>query len=140
MCEPVRQVLGYRYIYVAEELFWLPYPFHLSKSFLISKQKNDLRLKIQFIKALTVSDQKKILDLQEFFNAINVSNKRLVIIKESILYLLKALVKDKIIHNQIEILFKNSKKEEVLIEFLTASDIKRRIKYLKFTENIKTQT
>lgn len=127
-------------VYVAEELFWFPYPFHLPKSFLISKQKNDLRLKIQFIKALAVNDRKKILDLQEFFNAINVSNKRLVVIKESIIYLLKELVKEKFIHNQIEILFKNSKKKEVLIEFLTASDITRRIKYLKFTENIKTQT
>lgn len=80
--------------------------------------------------------KKKILDLQEFFNAINVSNKRLVVIKENIVNLLKELVRNKVIHNPIEILFKNSKKAEVLIEFLTASDITRRIKYLKFTENI----
>lgn len=77
------------------------------KSFFISKQKNDLQLKIKFIKALAASDRKKILDLQEFFNAINVSNNHSVVIKESIIYLLKELVKDKIIHNQIEFLFKN---------------------------------
>jgi hypothetical protein len=49
------------------------------------------------------------------------------------------LVKDKIIHNQLEILFKSGKKKEGLIKILTASDITRRIKYLKFTENINNQ-
>jgi hypothetical protein len=48
-------------------------------------------------------------------------------------------IKDKIIHNQLEILSKSGKKKEVLIKFLTASDITRRIKYLKFTENIKNK-
>ena len=89
------------------------------------------------MKALAVNEQKKILDLQEFFNTINVSNKRLIGIKESIIQLLKELVKDKIIYNQLEIVLKSGKKEEVLIKYLTASDITRRIKYLKFTENIK---
>jgi len=91
------------------------------------------------MKSLAVSDQEKILDLQEFFNTINVSNKRLIGIKESIIQLLKELVKYKIIHNQLEIVFKSGKKEEGLIKILTASDITRRIKYLKFTENIKNQ-
>ena len=72
----------------AEELFWFPYPFQLPKSFLISRNKNDLRLKIQFIKALAVSGQEKTLDLQEFFNKINVPNKYLIGIKESIVQLL----------------------------------------------------
>jgi len=121
----------------AEELFWFPYPFQLPKSFLISRQKNDLRLKVRLMKALAVNEPKKRLDLQEFFNTINVSNKRLIEIKESIIQLLKELVKDKIIHNQLEIVLKSGKKEEVLIKFLTASDITRRIKYLKFTENLK---
>lgn len=108
----------------AEELFWFPYPFQLPKSFLISRQKNDLRLKIQFMKALAVSAQEKTLDLQEFFNKINVPNKYLIGIKESIIELLKELVKDKIIHNQLEIILKSGKKKEVLITFLTASDIR----------------
>ena len=124
-------------VFVAGELFWFPYPFQLPKSFLISRQKNDLRLKIRLMKALAVNKQKKILDLQEFFNTINVSNKRLIEIKESIIQLLKELVKDKIIHNQLEIVLKSGKKKEVLIKFLTVSDITRRIKYLKFTENLK---
>jgi hypothetical protein len=126
-------------VYAAEELFWFPYPFQLPKSFLISKHKNDLRLKVRLMKALAVHEQKKILDLQEFFNTINVSNKHLIRIKESIIQLLKELVKDKIIHNQLEIVLKSGRKEEVLIKFLTTSDITQRIKYLKFTENIKNQ-
>ena len=123
----------------AEELSWFPYPFQLPKSFLISGQKNALRLKIQFMKALAVSAQEKTLDLQEFFNKINVPNKYLIGIKESIVQLLKELVKDKIIHNQLEIVLKSDKKKEILIKSLTAFDITRRIKYLKFTENINNQ-
>ena len=123
--------------YIAENLLWFSYPFNLPKSFLISKQKNDLRLKILFIKALAIKNWKKIVDLQEFFNAINISNKRLIAIKGSIISLLKELVKDNVIHNQIEILFKNNKVKEVSVESLILSSIIRRIKYFKFTENIK---
>ena len=124
-------------VFAAEELFWFPYPFKLPKSFLISRQKNDLRLKVRLIKALAVNEQKKLLDLQEFFNTINVSNKRLIGIKENIIQLLKELVKDRIIHDRLEIILKNGKKKDVPVKYLTASDITRRIKYLKLTENIK---
>ena len=120
----------------AEELFFFSYPFQLPKSFLISRQKNDLRLKILLIKSLAVDEQKKILDLQKFFNTINVSNKRLIGIKENIIRLFKELVEDKIIHNQLEIVLKSGKKKEVSVKYLTTSDITRRVKFLKFTENI----
>jgi hypothetical protein len=126
-------------VFAAEELFWFPYPFQLPKSFLIASQKNDLRLKVLFMKSLAVSGQEKVLDLEEFFNTINVQNNQLIKIKKSMIQLLKELVKDKIIHNQLEILFKSGKKKEGLIKILTASDITRRIKYLKFTENINNQ-
>jgi len=55
-------------VLAAEELFCFPYPFQLPKSFLISKHKNDLRLKVRLMK----SEQEKLLDLQEFFKPINV--------------------------------------------------------------------
>jgi len=51
-------------VLAAEELFCYPYPFQLPKSFLRSRSKNDLRLKIQFMKALGVSAQEKTLDLE----------------------------------------------------------------------------
>lgn len=51
------------------------------------------------MKFLAVNEPKKILDLQEFFNTINVSNERLIGIKESMIQLLKELVEEKIIHN-----------------------------------------
>jgi hypothetical protein len=127
-------------VFAAEELFWFPYPFQLPKSFLISRHKNDLRLKVLFMKSLAVSKQEKILNLEKFFNTINVRNDQLIKIKESMIQLLQELVKDKIIHNQLEIVFKSDKKKDGLIKILTASDITRRIKYLKFTENIKNRT
>ena len=76
-------------VWAAEELFWFRYPFQLPESFLISRQKIDLRLKVRLMRALAVNRQKKILDLQEFFNTINVSNKRLIGIKGSIVEFLK---------------------------------------------------
>ena len=45
-------------------------PIWLSELFLRSESKNDLWLKVRLIKSLAASDQKKILDLEEFFNAI----------------------------------------------------------------------
>ena len=121
----------------AKELFYFTYPFQLPRCFLFSTQINDRRLKLRFLRSLAVSKQEKILNLEEFFNTINVSNKRLVGIKESLIQLLKELVEDRIIDNQLEIILKSGKKKEILIKFLTASDITRRIKYIKFDEKIK---
>ena len=63
------------------------------------------------MKSLAVSDQEKVLDLQEFFNTSNVSNKRLIEIKENLIKLLKKLVEDKIIYNQLGIILKSGKKK-----------------------------
>ena len=77
------------------------------------------------------------MDLEEFFNSIHVRNNRLIVIKESLIRLLRTLMKDKIIHNQLEIVLKSGKKKHVLIIYLIASNIIQRIKHLKFTKNIK---
>jgi hypothetical protein len=69
-------------VLVAEELVSFPYPFQLPKSFLRLGSKNDLRLKVCLMKSLAVSDQKKRLDLEEFFNTINVRNDPLIQIKK----------------------------------------------------------
>ena len=91
------------------------------------------------MKSLAVREQEKIFDIEDFFNTINVRNDQLIKIKESIIQLLKELVKDKIIHNRLEIVLKSGKKKDGLIKILSASDITRRIKYLKFAENIKNR-
>lgn len=124
-------------VFAAEELFCFPYPFQLPKSFLISTHKNDLRLKLRFMKSLAVSEQEKTLDLQEFFNTINVRNNQLIQIKKSIIRLLKELVENKIIQNEIKIVFKSGKKEHGLVKILTTSHITRRIKHIKLNEILK---
>ena len=124
-------------VFAVDELFYSPYPFQLPKPFLVSRQKNDLRLKIRLMKSLAVRNKEKIFDSEEFFNPINVRNDDLIKIKENIIQLLKELVKEKIIYDQLKIVLKSSKRKDVLIKNLTASDITKRIKYLKFTENIK---
>ena len=124
-------------IAVAESLMKNYYPFQLPKSFLISTYKNDLRLKVRLIKSLAVSEREKTLNLEEFFNRINLPNNQLIQIKKSLIQLLSELVENKIIQNEVKIILKSGQKKDRLIKDVTTSDITRRIKYLKFTENIK---
>jgi len=124
-------------VFAAEALFFFPYPFQLPKSFLISTRKNDLRLKLRLMKSLAVHEQEKRLDLDEFFNRVNVPNNQLIQIKKSIIQLLNELVENKIIYNEVGVVLKSGKKKDQLIKNLTTSDITRRIKYIKFHEKIK---
>ena len=119
---------------IAEELFCFSYPFQLPSLFLRSRSKNDLRLKVRLMKSLAVSNQEKVLDLEEFFNSITVSNIDLIRIKKSIIQLLNELVDNKTIQNKVEVVLKSGKKRYHFIKNLTTSDITRRIKYIKFHE------
>ena len=121
-------------VLAAEELFCFPYPFELPKSFLRSANKNDLRLKVRIMKSLAVSEQKKTLDLEEFFNPINFRNNDLIQIKKRIIQLLNELVETQIIRNEVDIVLKSGKKKYQLIKNLTTSQITRRIKHIKFHE------
>ena len=121
-------------VLAAEELFCFPYPYQLPKSFLHSGSKNDLRLKVHLMKSLAVSDKNKRIDLEEFFNTINVRNDPLIQIKKNLIRLLSELVENKIIQNEVEILLKSGKKKYYLIKNLTTSDITRRIKYIQLHE------
>ena len=121
-------------VLIVEELFSFPYPFQLPGYFLRSTSKNDLRLKVRLLKSLAISDREKRLDLEEFFNPINVRNADLIEIKKNIIRLLSELVENKIIRDKVEILLKSGKKRDRLIQNLTISDITRRIKYIKFYE------
>ena len=123
-------------VLTAEELFWFPYPFELPKSFLLSSNKNDLRLKVRLMKSLAVSEPEKTLDLEEFFNTINVRNDPLIQIKKNLIQLLSELVNNKIIHDGVRIILKSGKKKDLLIQNLTTSDITRRIKYIQLHEII----
>ena len=75
-------------VLAAEELFYFQYFFQLPESFLHSVSKNDLRLKIIFLKSLAVSYQKKRLYLEEFFNTINVRNDPRIKIKKNLIQLI----------------------------------------------------
>lgn len=81
------------------------------------------------MKSLAVSEQKKTLDLEEFFNPINFRNNDLIQIKKRIIQLLNELVETPIIHNEVDIVLKSGKKKYQLIKKLTTSQITRRIKH-----------
>ena len=121
-------------VLAAEELFSYPYPFQVPAPFLRSTNKNDLRLKVLFMKSLAISDRKKKLDLEKFFNTINLRNNQLVGIKKNIIKLLRELVENKVIENEMEIVLKSGKKKDMLVQKLTSSDITRRIKYIQLYE------
>lgn len=125
-------------VLVAEELFSFPYPFQLTKSFLNSANKHDLRLKVRLMKSLAVSERGKRLDVEEFFNKVSISipNNRLIQIKKNIIQLLSELVENNIIRNEVEVILKSGKKKDHLIKNLTTSDITRRIKYIQLHEII----
>lgn len=89
------------------------------------------------MRSLAIREQEKRLDLDRFFNIVNVPNNQWIQIKKSILQLLNELVENKIIHNEVRILLKSGRKKDQLITNLTTSDIRRRIKHIKFTEKIK---
>ena len=86
------------------------------------------------MKSLAVSSKNKRIDLEEFFNTINVRNDPLIQIKKNLIQLLSELVENKIIQNEAEILLKSGKKKYYLIKNLTTSDITRRIKYIQLHE------
>nr|YP_010283339.1 hypothetical protein MKU01_pgp035 [Psammodictyon constrictum]ULD16458.1 hypothetical protein [Psammodictyon constrictum] len=71
-------------VLAAEELFCYLYPFQMPASFLRSTSKNDLRLKVLFMKSLAVSNRKKRLYLEKVFNSINVRNTDLIKFKKKI--------------------------------------------------------
>lgn len=119
---------------IAEKLFFFTYQFQLPQSFLFSSNKNDLRLKVRLIKSLSVREQEKTLDLQKFFNPINLRNSQLIRIKKNIIQLFTELVKNKIIHNEVEIILKSGKKKDQLIQNFTTFNITQPIKYIKFYE------
>lgn len=77
------------------------------------------------MRSLAVSDQKKKLSLEEFFNTVNVRTNPLIQIKKNRIKLLSELVENKIIKNEIEVILKSGKKKYHLIKNLTTSDITR---------------
>lgn len=45
-------------------------------------------------------------------------------------------MKHEISHNQLKIIYKSGRKKQIILEFITVSNITQRVKYLKFSENI----
>ena len=63
------------------------------------------------MKSLAVHAQEKKLNLDKFFDQVNVSNKQLIKIKKNIIKLLKELVEDRIIDDEIVLVLKSDEKK-----------------------------
>ena len=124
-------------IYVAQELFYFNYPFQFTKSFIASKSKNDLYLKVKLIQTLAVKQTQKIFDLEEFLFRVSLPNPYIIQLKKTIIQLLNELVDNQLIENNLEIITKKGTNRHISIKDLTFYNLNGQIKYLKFTENIK---
>jgi len=63
------------------------------------------------MKSLAVSGREKTLYLEEFFNTISLPNNQLIRIKKSLIQLMRELVENKIIHNEVGVVLKSGKKK-----------------------------
>ena len=75
--------------------------------------------------------------MEEFFKKIKRPNNNLLVsIKKIILQLLNELYENKIIHSELEIVFKSGRIQKMVIKDLEISNITRRIKHIKIYEII----
>lgn len=77
------------------------------------------------MEVLAINTKTKLLNFQDLFSVLKVLNNNLINIKKQIIYLSKELVEYKIIHNQLKILYKSDSKKQIVIEYLTISNIIR---------------
>ena len=61
---------------ILKQIYDYQYPFLLPRSFLYSKNRYDLYIKIEILRVLAVKDRKKIFHLENFLNKFSVSNRK----------------------------------------------------------------
>lgn len=123
-------------IYIIEDLNQYAYPFLLSKSFQNYNNQADCILKLQLIKAISVKGTKKIFHLSDFLEQIKLSNKKIVKVKQDLIFLIQEVVQEEIIQSKIRFVHKNNHIQDLDQDKLNPKQLNRRIKYLIFYENL----
>ena len=93
---------------VCSSLYYWTYPFLLSKSFQNYNNQADCILKLQLIKAISVKGTKKIFYLSDFLEQIKLSNKKIVKVKQDLIFLIQEVVQEEIIQSKIRFVDKNN--------------------------------
>ena len=121
-------------VLMSKEFILFSYPFIFPSQFLHYSTKNEMKLKLFIIKSFAIIEYEKELNLEEFFNSIQIQNKHLKKVKLKLIELLKILVQLEIIENRIDIFSKKGKQVCCYIKDLKMSQITKRIKVIKFYE------
>lgn len=123
-------------VYIIEDLYHYAYPFILSKSFQHYNNQADCILKLKLIKAISVKGTKKIFYLSNFLQHLKLSNKKIVKVKEDLIFLIQEVVKEGIIQNKIRLVHKNNQSQHFDHDKLNPKQLNRRIEYLIFYEKL----
>jgi len=109
---------------IPERLIKTVYPFQFPSCFLCSHNKNDRKLKIWIMKALSTQSAVKILNFNgDFLQERIIRNDQLIKIKSNFIYLLSVLVEHGIISNKIIIKYKKRQCETFIITDLCHKQI-----------------
>lgn len=121
--------------YIKFESQLMCYPFYFSKTFLIHKNKYELRLKLRTIQSFCVDSLKKILFVQEILQEYNISNQRKTKIKQILIKYLQQLACDDLIEEKVVLILRKGDSNSFLIHNLRPSHLTK-ASQIVFTEKL----
>jgi hypothetical protein len=125
-------------IYIIEDLYDYNYPFVLSNSFRNYKNTTDCFLKTQLINTISVESTQKIFYLSQFLEQLKLSSKKIIKIKQDLIFLIKELVEQRIIQSNIKIIYKSINSQDLDLDRnkLNIKQLTKRVNYLLFYEKL----
>lgn len=93
-------------------------------------------LKLQLIKAISIKGTKKIFYFSDFLQQIKLSSKKIIKVKQDLIFLIQEVVQEEIIQSKIRFVHKNNHIHDLDQDKLNPKQLNRGIKYLIFYENL----
>jgi len=123
-------------VYINEDLYKYVYPFVLSKSFRNYDNKTDCILKLKLIRSISVKSTKKVFYLSQFLEQLKLSGRRIVNVKQDLIFLIQEIVQQGIIQSKLELVHKNGNIQQLDQDQLTIKKLNLRVKHLVFYEKL----
>ena len=118
---------------IGKEIYGYNYPFFFPEVFLTSSTKYDLEIKLQFISCISIEGLEKKFAIESFLKKFSVSNNKKTEIKRLIIELFKILEKNKLIENELKLVYKTGKNKTIIGKELTPLMITKS-EYISFNE------
>lgn len=123
-------------IYINEDLYQHVYPFLFSRSFRNYDNRTDCVLKLELIRSISVKSTKKVFYLSQFMEQLKLSGRRIVNVKQDLIFLIKEIVQQGIIQSRLELVHKNGDIRQLDQDQLTIKILNTKVKYLVFYEKL----